>query len=431
MKRAILLLSILFSQPVLAQHTPITTSESASYFKEIKKATKRNISLWNKNLYGNILLVDPQTRQVFSNSPDSGGLLNSHDDIYIGKLPENINIANTSISWSGKNWAMLMLPLPDDKHDRINLLAHELFHNAQHQLGFQQFNTESNHLDVKDGRIYLRLELEALKMALLAKSAQQQRIHLSNAFLFRQHRNFLFPNSNILENQLELNEGIAEFTGLIMSGRSHKEMVQHLEKEINTFFFNPTYIRSFAYCTTPVYGYLSYQKNKNWNKHIHSKTNLNELFIKQFQINLTTNDEKTIVRNANDYNGQVILQEEAIREENLRRKLAEYDSKLVVQPHLEISLKKMNVSFDPRTIIPLKDKGTVYPTIRIVDVWGTLEVKKNGALMSPNWNKISITIPTGISADQAEGDGWVLKLNPGYVIKKNEKTDTYILIKIE
>ncbi len=34
-----------------------------------------------------------------------------------------VNIANTSLHWNGKDWAMVMLPLPTNKQDRINLIA--------------------------------------------------------------------------------------------------------------------------------------------------------------------------------------------------------------------------------------------------------------------------------------------------------------------
>ena len=70
---------------------------------------------------------------------------------------------------------MIMLPLSENKNDRINLLAHELFHKAQSGLGFTQNNKESNHLDQKDGRIYLRLELEALTKAVLSDSKRSKR----------------------------------------------------------------------------------------------------------------------------------------------------------------------------------------------------------------------------------------------------------------
>ena len=120
-----------------------------------------------------------------------------------------MNIANTSLHWSGKDWAMVMLPLPTKKQDRINLLAHELFHKAQPSLGFLLFNTENNHLDQKDGRIYLRLELNALKKAVRSSTIKEMNMHLTNALTFRKYRYSVYPKADTTENSLELNEGIA------------------------------------------------------------------------------------------------------------------------------------------------------------------------------------------------------------------------------
>src|ERR1019366_3640046 len=149
-----------FAQKILTFQDSIAT-----YFNEIKIATKKNQILWNKNLYGPILLINPDTRQLYANYSDSAGFLKQTGKIYSGVLPSEIIFANTAINWSGRRWAMIMLPLPENKENRINLLAHELFHKAQPSLGFILFNTNNNHLDQKDGRIYLRLELEALKKA--------------------------------------------------------------------------------------------------------------------------------------------------------------------------------------------------------------------------------------------------------------------------
>ncbi len=430
MKRIILVICMLYIHTLSAQQTEVDSYNIPSYFKEIEKATKKNIRLWDKQLYGNILLVDPKTRQVYSNAPDSGNVLTLQHDIYSGKLPENINIANTAISWSGKSWAMIMLPLPNNKYDRINLLAHELFHTLQPKLGFQQFNKESNHLDQKDGRIYLRLELEALKRAVLSISYKDQQRHLTNAILFRKYRNSLFPNSETLENQLELNEGLAEFTGLIVSGRNKKKTTEHFREEIDTFFKNLTYVRSFAYYTTPVYGYLLYRKNKHWNKKIAPDANLTNLFIKQLDITLPPDLKETALKSTDEYNGQLIFKEELLREERIKEQISQYKAKFIEQPHFEIHLKKMNISFDPRSIIPIEDKGTVYPNMRVSDVWGILEVE-SGALMSPNWNKVSITNPTKIFPNKVEGDGWILTLKEGYVVKKEEKTGNYVISKTE
>jgi len=88
--------------------------------------------------------------------------------VFIGILPANINISNTALKWGNMKWAMVILPLPDNKFERIDLIAHELFHMAQPELGFQAEHPVNSHVDKFKGRFYLTLELEALKKALLA-----------------------------------------------------------------------------------------------------------------------------------------------------------------------------------------------------------------------------------------------------------------------
>ena len=400
----------------------------SNYFQEIKTATQQNTRLWNKDLYGGILLVEPKTRQLYSNEEDAKNSLTKQGNIYVGQLPDNINMANTSLMWNGKNWAMIMLPLSENKNDRINLLAHELFHKAQSALGFTQSNKESNHLDQKDGRIYLRLELEALTKAVLSDSKKEQKEHLTNALIFRKYRHTLFPESSTTENQLELNEGLAEYTGFMISGRNKVQTKEHFVKTTNAFLKNPTYVRSFAYSTIPVYGYLLSQKDKYWNQKIKGNTNLTDFFIQDFGIKIPAHLKASVDKIANNYNGATIFSEEEIRDEKIKKLIAEYKSKLIEQPHLEIKFEKMNVSFDPRNIIPIEDKGTVYPTIRVTDNWGILEVTK-GALMSPNWDKISVSSPVKINDELIEGEGWTIKINKAYTVKKDEKSNNYNLTK--
>ncbi|WP_411897545.1 hypothetical protein [Elizabethkingia occulta] len=398
----------------------------SNYFEEIKTATQQNFRLWNKYLYGGILLVEPKTRQLYSNEPDAQNSLTKQGDIYVGKLPDNINTANTSLMWNGKNWAMIMLPLSENKNNRINLLAHELFHKAQSALGFTQSNKESNHLDQKDGRIYLRLELEALTKAVLSDSKKEQKEHLTNALTFRKYRNSLFPESATIENQLELNEGLAEYTGFMISGRNKAQIKEHFVATTNAFLKNPTYVRSFAYSTIPVYGYLLSQKDKYWNQKIKGDTNLTDFFIQDFGIKIPTHLKASVDKIANNYNGAAIFSEEKVRDEKIKKLIAGYKIKFIEQPHLEIKFEKMNVSFDPRNIIPVEDKGTVYPQIRVTDNWGILEVTK-GALMSPNWDKISVSSPVKISDELIEGEGWTIKINKAYTVKKDEKSNNYVL----
>ena len=420
MKQPILtLLSFLLLQSVLGQEKQALEKNIPVIFNEIKTETKKSYSLWNKDLYGPILLVDPKTRQVFANEADTAGILKQNEDLFTGTLPDPINIANTAMRFAGKSWAMIMLPLPQNKEDRNNLLAHELFHTIQPSLGFALNNPENNHLDKKDGRVYLRLELEALKKAVQSSSKNELHRHLASALTFRKYRHLCYKGADTTENLLEMNEGLAEFTGFIVSGRTKEQAKVHFVNGIHTFFTNPTFVRSFAYQTIPVYGYLLYGKNKNWNKEINPKTNLTNYFIKAFNINTSANLKAAVESLADSYNGKTILQEETAREEKAQKLITEYKLRFIEQAHFTIKFEKMNVSFDPRNIIPIEDKGTVYPNIRVTDLWGVLTVEK-GALMSANWDKISVTNPVKVEEKRIIGEGWTLELNEGYALEKDD-----------
>lgn len=111
----------------------------------------------------------------------------------MGMLPTEMNVADTSVTWNGRDWAMIMLPLPSNYHDRINLFAHELFHVAQPSLQLKFMNVDNNHLDKKDGRVYLRLELEALIKTVQATNERDINNHLTNALSFQCTVNHYFP----------------------------------------------------------------------------------------------------------------------------------------------------------------------------------------------------------------------------------------------
>lgn len=429
MKLAFLMaLFFVFAQSAKAQKQPTLNDSLSVFLDELQMASKQHIGLWKKALYGPMIFVDPKTRKVFANEADTAGVLQADGKGYSGLLPAKINIANTAISWGGKRWAMVMLPLPKDQQSRINLLAHESFHRIQPALGFALSNAENNHLDQKDGRIYLRLELEALKKAIQAPTAKEQHQHLADAFIFRKYRQALYANSAVTENQLELNEGIAEFTGIVASGRSKAQMVAFLSKGIDDFFENPTFVRSFAYYTIPAYGFLLYGTNKNWNKKITAQTDLTAYLIKAFRINVPNDLKSASAEVSNGYNGKTIVTAETAREERNKKIVAEYKLKFIEEPHFEVKFVKMNVSFDPRNIVPIEDKGTVYPQIRVTDVWGILTVEK-GALMSPNWDKLFISNPVQPEGKKVSGDGWTLELTDGYKLEKDQTTGNYKLVR--
>lgn len=400
-----------------------------NYFKEIKKITTENTDFWGVDLYGPILLVIPESRSIFANAATPSNALEKKGQVFIGRLPDEISIANTCVKWEGKSWAMVVLPLPNNQSERMNLLTHELFHCLQEKLGFSASNPSNSHLDEREGRILFRLELEALKNAITSEGISERKVHVASALTFRRNRQNIYRDARKEENLLELNEGIAEYTGMMMSARRSNQIKMHLIESLSDFISNPSFVRSFAYVTIPAYGYLLYGSNKDWHKEVLSDENLIDYFQTAFQIQVTLKDQDLPNELSDKYNGIVIDKEENLRDEEMKRVKRRYIDKFVKSSHLKINLENMKISFDPRNLVPLDHYGSVYPNLRVSDTWGNLTVK-NGALLAVSWDKVSISKPIKVTSNGAVGDGWTLELFDGYSISFDKKSNNYNLLPI-
>lgn len=394
-------------------------------FKDLEKyLSKENGKLWNHQLYGSLLLVNPNSRTIIANEKDTKGILIKNGEVYTGILPNEINIANTAFDWNSKRWTMVMLPLPKDYNERLNLLTHELFHRIQPEIGFANlYQKTCAHLDKIEGRIYLKLELEALKKALAADSEIQQEQHIRNALFFRTYRHQLFPNGKANENLLELNEGLAEYTGSTLSDRKDKDLKTHYIQSIEKLYENPTFVSSFAYRTIPVYGYYMKQIDETWNLQITDTTNLTNYISDFFNISIPVNLKDSVLHLRDEYDFKRINNFEIKRQQKQEEILAKLDVKFQENPILTIPFQNMNISFNPGNLIPYRDLGTVYPNLRITDNWGILTAEK-GALVANNWSKVIVSEPSKITDEIIEGEGWELELNSEWQLIKVKENYT-------
>ena len=89
--------------------SPIDLAQAKAAFAEAEAVSnKEGGRLWGKKLYGSLFFVDPQTRAVVANEPDSEGVLHATNGVYVGTLPQEIIVSNAPIEWQGKRWTMLM-----------------------------------------------------------------------------------------------------------------------------------------------------------------------------------------------------------------------------------------------------------------------------------------------------------------------------------
>ena len=399
-------------------------------FAELEEASQRDGGqLWGTALYGPTLLVAPDTRRVLANVPDSAGVLRATDGVFAGELPAEVNLANTAMRWAGRRWSMVLLPLPTSQEERVNLLAHESFHRLQPQLQLTLPEANNAHLDEAPGRAYLQLELAALRRALQAQTRRSTASHLRAALAFRAYRRSLYPTAAAAENQLELNEGLAEYTGQVLSGRTPKAAAANLRQSLLAFPQSPSFVRSFAYQTVPAYGYLLRRRTTEWNHGLTAQTDLTALFTSNLGITLPRNLASWTASALPRYGGTAILAQEAEREQQRQQQLAGYRRQFLEEPHLIIPLRQMNMAFDPRTAQPLADEGTIYPTLRVTDTWGILTVD-GGALLSPQGNQVNVGYPSAVQARLVTGPGYTLELKEGWQVLKEHNSENYMLLPV-
>ncbi|MEY2559749.1 MAG: hypothetical protein QOG51_164, partial [Verrucomicrobiota bacterium] len=116
------------------------------------------------------------------------------------------------------------------------------------------------------------------------------------------------------------------------------------------------------------------------------------------------------------YGGPALVASETVRASDREKVLAAYRQKFIAGPVLAIPLEQMKMQFDPGELIWLDPRGTVYPNVKIVDVWGILTVS-NGALLESDFSRITVSAPTRSGATSAKGDSWTLELSSGWEVK--------------
>lgn len=412
-----------------AQEQSIDLAKAKQYFDEAHSiCTHDGGKLWGKSLCGPMLFVDPETRQVAANQADAERRLTPYSGIFSGKLPAELNIANTAITWAGVHWTMIMWPLPESPTARDRLMMHELFHRIQNDLGLPGSNPPNAHLGTLEGRYWLELEWRALQQALARPGSPpaERKGAIKDALLFRLQRRAIFPKAADEERQLEMNEGLAEYTGYKLRGTADAATITAIMARLTTAESGQSFSRSFAYVSGPAYGMLLDLAGTPWRKDLSAKSDFGDLLQRSYAIILPKNPASAAQERSVAYDGAALLWFETQQQEQRDALLADYKRRLIAGPVLNLPLSdKVDFSFDPNGVIPMDDSITVYPSIRVTDAWGILEVS-HGALIVREQGKFArvvVEAPKDAEGKSGEIDqnGWKLTLAPGWVISKGAR----------
>jgi hypothetical protein len=281
---------------------------------------------------------------------------------------------------------------------RRRLVLHECFHRIQDELGFPATNANGAHLDALEGRYWYLLELRALAAALRNENRPQA---VADALAFRTQRRAVFPEAAGAERALEANEGLAEYTGYALRGTGGEETRQSVARLLERTDRASSFVRSFAYSTGPAYGLLLDVASPGWRSSFRPASDLGETLAAA----LSAAASKDPLARAQAYDGAALRAAEETRAEEQAERIARYRARLVDGPLLEISLDGASYGFDPYTVVPLGEAGTVYPTLEVAGAWGKITTQ-SGARMDPTRGALFFALED--RKDLALAPGWAL-----------------------
>jgi hypothetical protein len=403
---------------------PLPLARAAAAFAEFAEACARDGgALWGVELCGPVLLVDPSSRRVAGNQPDAEGRLAEQGGVFVGTLPSSAPVANAPVEWAGVRWAMVLAQfLGETREERVTLLAHESLHRVQRELGQYVFEQENEHLDAAEGRLWMQLEWNALELALSA-SGETRLAAVQDALDFRAARRARFPGAAARENAVEIREGLASYTGLRIAGRSGGEAAAYVANRRAT---EDGFVRSFAYNSGPLLGYLLDSSLETWREDVGGKSDLGAMLAAA--LNLEPSAERAAGRSP-IYGGPALRAAEEERERVREKRLAEWRAELVDGPVLLLDLAPVaSATMDTRRVHPFDTGRTVYTERTLVATWGTLVVS-GGAILestSPRQGRVSLR---GAAADRLSGRGWTLALAPGWTIGAGERAGDFAVRK--
>lgn len=428
---ASLLTAVVVSTPSvgLAQAPTIDLEQARAYFAQAEQLSEDDGGeLWGVELYGPLLFVDPSTRFVAANL--SASRFSATAGVYTGELPADQNPSNTAIDWAGRRWTMLVWPLPSNRYDRRRLLAHEMFHRVQPQLGLPMSSPPNQHMATREGRIWTRLEWRALAEALI-RTGRERTAALLDALVFRARRHSLFPNAAEEERALELNEGLAEYTGLKLSGLPAEVLPDRAAVALERRERQTNLARAFAYATGPAYGLLLDGSGRSWREGVSTTTDLAALTAEAYGITPPRGGDAEMRTSV--YDGRRVIEEETLRAERRAERLDRLRARFLADPVVRLTPgAEFRYAFDPNAAVPIPDIGTVYESARVTDTWGVLTVESGGVLLvqtASGITEVVVPAPAAASTPPRSGDGWRLELTPGWRVEAGEQPGDWRVVR--
>jgi hypothetical protein len=392
--------------------TYFTSEKASQYFKGIEDICNRNNgNVWGKNLYGPLMFVDRNSRRIVANKPDNEGLLKEKEGIYTGLYPKELIINFSPVKFGGTLFAMAPLPVEEDDWRIKTGAIHALYHRFTETMGIATSSYNTNNMDEKEARLWIKLEWKALKKA-LNPDVKEPLLAIRDALIFRGSNRELYQKNANDENRFETSEGLATFTSTLFCTNSPAEYKTRLFENLDRIYSMQSYARSYGFIDGALYASLLYEKGFDFRTIQTLDFDLGKAVKELYHVELPAICRDVAGSLALSYDIDAINKEEEKRLSDIKESIHKQTSIFTEKPVVFLELESPYFDFEPEDIHSLDTLGTLYTSMRVSDNWGKLTVDKVGCLVSNNLKYLRITAK-GFKEDKnrISGEGWHLILN--------------------
>ena len=404
-------LTLALPSPAMGQ---VDQQRAQQFFEEARTLCERDGGrLWGASICMPIVIGDVRTQTFATNQPAPDA-----------PRPKLIGILMGPIKWGDSMWAAVVWDMVANQpaHVRNSMFLHESFHIVQLRLGLGVSTTAAEHLDSPEGRYWMRLEWHALARA-LRESGERRTSAVRDALAFREARHARFPNMVETERALDINEGLASYTGIALAAPSAADAIAAALDELKGQESGESYVRTAAYASGPAYGLLLDAASPGWTRKVRPTDDPAVLLMRALAIR----PAEDVERAATGYGGAELRAAEAQRERQRQARIAELRRRFVDGPVLVMPGGGSGFT-DSHGAVVIPDVGTIwFGNYRIKGPWGALDADK-GVLLSTDGSTRRLPAPVPHD-DTISGDGWTLILASEWVVREGARKGDYELVK--
>ena len=393
----------------------VDQQRAQEFFREAQALCERDGGrLWGVSICMPMVIGDARTQTFATSQPPPDA-----------PRPRIIGILMGPIQWGDSMWAAVTWDMmaTQPPHIRNERFLHESFHIVQRQLGLAVKTTSAEHLDIVDGRYWLRLEWRALARALRA-SEEERAQAIRDALTFRQARHARFPDMVETERALDINEGLASYTGVVLAARSRDAAVARALDELAGAEHGDSFVRTFAYASGPAYGLLLDAASPGWTRKIAGSDDPAVMLMRAAGVQPVADAAAAAAR----YGGEELRAAEEERERQRQARVAELRRRFVDGPVLVMPGGGGGYS-DSRGAVVIPDVGTIwFGDYRMTGPWGALDANQ-GVLLSTDGRSRRLPAPVRRDETTFSGEGWTLKVASGWLVREGARPGDFELVR--